>query len=73
MYQIEIGDTVRHKTNQLYNRLPMTVIEIDEDKIYCNYFDNHEQTDKKSPPFSANELELIKKVDGRFVSEGEPM
>jgi len=65
MKTIDIGDKVRHKTDNRYNALLMEVKEIEEDKILCDYFDNVEKKTKEKW-FDENELDLVKKTEGGF-------
>ncbi|MBI4946714.1 MAG: hypothetical protein HY840_09965 [Bacteroidetes bacterium] len=60
---LEIGDKVRNKKLLTYNALAMTVKDIDENKILCEYFDSSSRTDKEIY-FDADDLDIIQKVDG---------
>jgi hypothetical protein len=66
MNTIDIGDKVRHKTDNIYNALQMEVIEIDKGRILCNYYDCNEKKEKEKW-FNENELELVQKVEGGFL------
>ncbi|EKB48196.1 hypothetical protein [Cecembia lonarensis] len=65
MNSIEFGDKVRHKTNNDYNVHPMDVMEVDENKVLCSYFDRIEKTIKEKW-FNYSDLELISKTEGGF-------
>ena len=65
MQTIELGDKVRHKTNNDYNTHPMDVMELEESKILCSYFDRNEKT-MKEIWFEKTELDLISKAEGGF-------
>lgn len=65
MQPIEFGDKVKHKTNNDYNTHPMDVIDIEESKILCSYFDRIEKT-MKEKWFEQDELEIVQKVEGGF-------
>ena len=65
MTTIDIGDKVRHKTDMVYNALLMEVIDIEEDKILCDYTDNKDKQ-IKTKWFNENELELAQKAEGGF-------
>lgn len=67
MYTIAEGDKVKHKYLLKYNNLLMLVTEIEDEKIYCEYFDS---TTKETiqTSFNLNEIELVEKVEGGFVN-----
>lgn len=65
MQTIEFGDKVRHKTNNDYNSHPMDVMDTDENKILCSYFDRIDKTTKEKW-FEQNELEIVQKIEGGF-------
>ena len=65
MNTIDLGDKVRHKSDNSYNALQMEVREIEDDKILCDYFDNTEKL-MKEKWFNENELELVQKAEGGF-------
>ena len=65
MTTIDIGDKVRHKTDMAYNALLMEVIDIEDDKILCDYTDNKDKQ-IKTKWFNENELELAQKAEGGF-------
>ena len=67
MHPMEVGDKVRHKTNHFYNMLEMTIIEVENDKIYSDFFDNIEKVYKTSPAFNNSVLALIQKAEGGFI------
>jgi hypothetical protein len=66
MNTIDIGDKVRHKTDNKYNALQMEVKEIEEGKILCDYFD-YIGNNTKEKWFDENELELLQKAEGGFI------
>lgn len=66
MNTIDLGDKVRHKSDNSYNALQMEVREIEDDKILCDYFDNTEKV-MKEKWFNENELELVQKAEGGFL------
>lgn len=66
MNTIDLGDKVRHKSDNSYNALQMEVREIENDKILCDYFDNTEKL-MKEKWFNENELELVQKAEGGFL------
>lgn len=66
MGTIEIGDKVRHKTDNKYNALQMEVKEVEGEKVLCEYFDFKDKTEKEKW-FDENELELIQKAEGGFL------
>lgn len=66
MNTIELGDKVRHKSDNSYNALQMEVREIEVDKFLCDYFDNTEKLTKEKW-FNENELELVQKAEGGFL------
>jgi len=66
MNTIDLGDKVRHKSDNSYNALQMEVREIEDDKILCDYFDNTEKL-MKEKWFNENELELVQKAEGGFL------
>ncbi len=66
MNKIDLGDKVRHKTDNTFNALQMEVKEMEESKILCDYFDNTEKV-MKEKWFNENELELIQKAEGGFL------
>lgn len=65
MRTMDIGDKVRHKTNNKYNALQMEVKEIEDGKILCDYFDNADKNTKEKW-FDEDELELDQKAEGGF-------
>ena len=66
MNTIDLGDKVRHKSDNSYNALQMEFREIEDDKILCDYFDNTEKG-MKEKWFNENELELVQKAEGGFL------
>lgn len=66
MNTIDLGDKVRHKSDNSYNALQMEVREIEDDKILCDYFDNTEKL-MKEKWFNENEIELVQKAEGGFL------
>lgn len=67
MRTIDIGDKVRHKTDNNYNALQMEAKEIENEKILCDYFDNSDKCTKEKW-FKINELELVQKTEGGFFN-----
>ena len=65
MNTFEFGDKVSHRTNNAYNTIPMDVINVDESKIPCAYYDRLEERWKEKL-FDETELNLISKVEGGF-------
>lgn len=66
MNTFEFGDKVRHKTNNDYNTHPMDVMDTDESKILCSYFERIEKI-MKEKWFDETELDLISKAEGGFI------
>lgn len=67
MNNIDFGDKVRHKTDNKYNAFLMTVEEVENDKFICQYVDMHTH-ETKTAEFTENEIELVEKADGGFIS-----
>ena len=65
MHTIELGDKVRHRTISDYNAHLMEVMETDENKILCSYFDHLDKTTKEKW-FEETELVLVSKAEGEF-------
>ncbi|WP_316817300.1 hypothetical protein [Pedobacter nyackensis] len=61
---IEAGDRVRHKNPLINGGLETTVIDAENGKALCGYFDQ-ELTHKESW-FEFSDLHLISKSDGSF-------
>ena len=64
---MDIGDKVRHRTDNNYNALQMEVKEVGEGKILCDYFDYKENVSKEKW-FDESELELVTKAEGGFFN-----
>lgn len=67
METIDIGDKVRHKTDNKYNALLMEAKEFNDRKILCEYFDYADKSTKEKW-FDENELELIQKGESEFFN-----
>lgn len=67
MNNIDYGDKVRHKSVEDYNVLLMTVTDIEEDKILCEYTDRNERITKEKW-FDKDDLEVVQKSEGGFIN-----
>lgn len=67
MSNIDFGDKVRHKTNQDYNALLITVKDTEGDKALCEYTDIKDRT-LKEKWFDKEDLELVQKAEGGFTN-----
>lgn len=66
MTNIEFGDTVRHKSNNIYNFSLMTVTgDVEDGKVKCRYYDKGQVS--KEELFDIVDLELVEKTDGGFT------
>ena len=70
MTPIKSGDYVKHRTLFVNGGLAMNVIDVEEGKALCEYFDGAEQIHKQAW-FSVDDLEVVTFGDGGFRNAGE--
>ena len=61
MYEIEVGDTVRHKTQIVNGGMTMNVLKVTEDKALCDHLEGPEAINKQTW-FNISDLEIVHKV-----------
>ncbi|NNV53849.1 hypothetical protein [Limnovirga soli] len=72
MENIQVGDTVRHKTRILISGgLAFNVLEVEGTKALCEFFDTDPDQTTKQEWFDISDLILIHKVEGGFRNLGE--
>ena len=65
MENINAGDTVRHKTiNNLNGGTAFNVLEVDDDRAYCDFFD--ERGVNRQEWFNLSDLIIVNKAEGGF-------
>jgi hypothetical protein len=65
MENISAGDTVRHKTfTRLSGGVAFSVINVEDDRAYCNFFD--EKGVNRQEWFNLSDLILVNKAEGGF-------
>ena len=70
MTSIKVGDKVRHRYRPLNGGLAMNVLNVEDERAYCDFFEGPELINKQDW-FPFEELELIIYGDGGFRNEGE--
>lgn len=55
---MNVGDKVKHKTNNKYNGLMMTLVEIADAGIVCEYF-YYQTKEMKLETFSEDDIEIV--------------